>query len=104
MKKILISLTFLTVGVLLGATGVTLAADTIKSVPTILKQNVELHSRLNEPVVWDTSVVTAEEISQAYVDEANALGVTSDDIFKESGNIQTAIQVKLSALGLMCKK
>lgn len=72
--------------------------------PTILKQNVELHSRLNEPMVWDTSVATANDISQAYVDEANALGVTSSDILKAGGNIQTAIQEKLSALGKMCKK
>ena len=101
MKKILSSLA---IGTLLGATGVTLTADTIKPDPIILKQNVELHSRLNEPVVWDTSVATAEEISKAYSDKATELGVTAKDIMAVGGNVQTAIQVKLRTQGKMCPK
>ena len=101
MKKILSSLT---VGALLGATGVTITTDTVKPDPIILKQNVELHSRLREPMVWDTNVATSEEITQAYSDKAKELGVTAEDITAVGGNIQTAIQVKLQARGLMCSK
>ena len=101
MKKILSSIAF---GTILGATGATLTTDTVKPDPVILKQNVELHSRLKEPMVWDTSVATAQEITQAYIDKAADLGVTSADIVNSGNNIQTAIQVKLSPLGKMCNK
>ena len=100
MKNTLIGLA----GIALGATGGLLGATDTKPDPIILKQNVELHSRLREPMVWNTSVATAEEITQAYSDKAKELGVTAEDITAVGGNVQTAIQVKLQERGLMCPK
>jgi len=91
-------------GIALGATGTVLTTDTVNPNPIILKQNVELHSRLNEPVVWDVSVVTADELSQAYIDTAEKFQITESEIYATDGNIQTAIQVELQKQGLMCSK
>ena len=71
--------------------------------PLILKENIELHSRLNEPPVWDTSTVSSQEITDAYIKVAEKYGVTAKDITISGGNLQTAIQAKLQNAGLMCK-
>ena len=96
---------------ILGATGaVALQTDTVQVTDlkvekaTILQDNVESHSRLVEPPVWDTSVATAEEISQAYIKVAEKYNVTTNDLTASGGNLQTAIQVKLQAANLMCNK
>ena len=71
--------------------------------PIILADNVELHSRLKEPPVWDTSVATSKEVTDAYIAVASKYGVTAKDIANSGGNLQVAIQVKLQAANLMCK-
>lgn len=92
---------------ILGATGTlalqpnTTALENAKV--TVLQDNVESHSRLKEPPVWDTSVATSNEIVDAYIKVAEKYGVTDKDITASGGNLQTAIQVKLLARGLLCK-
>ena len=53
------------------------------------------------PITWDTSLQSGQEISQAYIDIANSLGVTATDSGKHGGNIQLIIQEKVK--GEMCK-
>ena len=89
----------LTSGATYGAT-----LQTIEPVnPLILQDNVESHSRLKEPPVWDTSIVSSQEVTDAYIAVASKYGVTAKDIANSGGNLQVAIQVKLQAANLMCK-
>ncbi len=102
-------LTGIAIGLSLGIAGIAVAAGTVlpqmdAAKQLILKDNAELHSRLNEPMLWDTSVASSQDISQAYVDVANSLGVTSADIISTGNNVQTAIQVKLQKLNKMCRQ
>ena len=68
----------------------------------LLSDNVEQHTRLKEPPVWDTSIVTSEEMSQAYINTAAKYEVTTQDIKDAGGNIQTAIQEKMALKSKLC--
>ena len=94
-------------GALLGGAG-TLAIDASEAEKNVfikealLSENVELHTRLNEPPTWDASLVSAEEMSEAYADVAEKYEVTVSDLDKAEGNVQAAIQSKIP--GLLCTK
>ena len=68
----------------------------------ILKENVELHSRLKEPPLWDTSVVSSQEITDAYIAVSEKYGITANDLTAAGGNLQMAIQAKMPPQ-LLCK-
>lgn len=93
--------------VLLGAGGaLSVQTDTTEVIADkniVLTQNVELHSRLGEPPVWNASVISSEEMTNAYTKVAEKYNVTVEDIRVAGGNIQLAIQEKLRARSLMCK-
>lgn len=76
-------------------------SDTAKAV--ILANNVEQSSRLLEAPTWDASIVSATEITDAYMIIAQKYGVTTTDITNAGGNIQAAIQVKLAEQGKLCQ-
>ena len=98
MKNYLIGL----VGIALGATGTTFGAFDVKPDSLILADNIEQHSRLKQPPVWDTSIVSSKEMTQAYIDVAKKYDVSAKDIVDAGGNIQLAIQRKMAGLLLLC--
>ena len=93
------------IGLLLGVGSTTLLGGTVpidESKQSILADNVEQHTRLKQPPVWDTSIVSSKEITQAYIDIGNKYGVTEKDITDSGGNLQTAIQTKMAEQFLLC--
>lgn len=86
----------------LGGTMVGAATTLTSANPLLIKENVELHSRLKEPPIWDTSIVSQKEITDAYIAVAKKYGVTADDLTKAGGNLQTAIQAKMATMLLLC--
>ena len=56
-------------GIALGATGMNLGATLAPA-------------KEAQPIVWDTSVTTGEEISKVYADIANSMGVTANHFVK----------------------
>ena len=82
--------------------GATFGAVDVKPDPIILADNIEQHTRLKQLPVWDTSVVTSEEITQAYIDVGKKYGVTKADLDAAESNLQVAIQTKMAAQLLIC--
>lgn len=64
----------------------------------ILKENIWQSARLNEIPKWDISVVSAEEMSQAYLEKAKELNA------KETPNLFENLQVKTIKQGVNCLK
>lgn len=87
-------------GAFLGGTVIGITTAPTESL--IIKENIELHSRLNEPPIWDTSVVSQKKVTDAYIAVAEKYGVTASDITNAGGNLQTAIQNKMP-INLLCK-
>lgn len=70
--------------------------------PIILADNVEQHSRLKQPPIWNTSIVSSIEMTKAYTDVAKKYNVSTQDITNAGGNIQLAIQKKMATMLLLC--
>lgn len=62
----------------------------------VLKSNVWKDVRLGEIPEWDVSVVSSEEISDAYLQLATELNAKTDP------NLYTALREKAVALGVSC--
>lgn len=96
----------LSVAGIMGITGIVgtsiVLGGTADKTQRILDENVELHTRLNEPAVLDLSIITSKEISQAYINIAEKYGVTAGDIINAGNNIQEAIKVKMVQQSLLC--
>lgn len=84
--------------IVLGATEAELLAEK----KAVLKDNVELHTRLKQPVEWDISVVSAEELTEAMTAVATEYEVTAQDIIENGGNVQEAIKEKLGQQSKLC--
>ena len=76
------------------------AADVAKQ--ALLKKNVEVETRLKQPIEWDVSVATAKEITAAITEVASLYSVSNQDILDAGGNVQAAIQVKMGEQSKLC--
>lgn len=63
----------------------------------ILKNNIWKSARLNEIPEWDISVVSAEEMSQAYIEKAEEEGA------KDNPNLFIGLKDKTIERGINCK-
>lgn len=63
----------------------------------ILKDNIWKSARLNEIPEWDISVVSAEEMTQAYIEKAE------EENAKETPNLLENLQNKTIEQGINCK-
>ena len=68
----------------------------------LLDDNVEQYTRLKEAPVWDISVVTAEEMTQAYINVSKAYNVTAEELKTSGGNLQLAIQGEMAKQSVLC--
>lgn len=69
---------------------------------TLLEDNVEQYTRLKEAPVWDTDIISTEEMSNAYINVAYKYGVTNEILKESGGNLQLAIQKKMSEQSVLC--
>ena len=76
------------------------AAEAAKQ--ALLKKNVEVETRLKQPIEWDVSVATAKEITAAITEVASLYSVSNQDILDAGGNVQAAIQVKMGEQSKLC--
>lgn len=84
-------------GAVYGATLDTADVTTLKGEKSeILKDNIWKDVRLGEAPEWDISVVSSEEMTDAYAELATELNAKTDP------NLYTALREKAVALGVSC--
>lgn len=76
-------------------------ADTSK--PLLLKENTELHIRLQEPVLWDISIVSDQELLDSHLVVAAKYGISKETILKSTASVQDLIKVELMKQDKLCK-
>ena len=96
--KQIIAAVFATAAISGGGTYAVFGGETMdEAKKAILKENIHLAVRLNEIPEWNISLVSAEEMSDAYIEKAKELGEITE------ANLWEDIRKKVEKRGEVCK-